>query len=284
MAGFNTLVLITAGRAVVATYAASWDDQLNVSCAAYSNTGPSISDGDAGRSSWTDYNRLISVYKVQGVNSSLGAQTVAARLYDATAAVTIYSFSAAIALGASTNVSGNPLASYTLPIGNVLRSMDSGSNGLGSGVSFLFASVPIGAAGYNFDGNANLVGEVLFANFNGGFAGVPANAVTASYATAKTLELWKIQMANASNDGVAAVGLSRADSFKLYDGVAGITIYTVVNPGIIANGTIIFIGTPLTTYSLPANNTIMAALDTVVTPGVLGPEDVLMVGMALSCT
>lgn len=286
MGGFNTLIFVGNPKAVGTTYTATWDDQLNVAVAVHNaSTGTCDSNGPANRANWSDQDRIISVYKAQGCDFHYGG-TVSFYLYDSTASVTIYTASfGSLAARATGNLTGNPLATYTLPVNNVLKMANSGSGSIACGAAILFSSVPSGAATFDFNGSSDLAADGILRSSNVAYTPTAHTAVIASFVAQKSLQIWKIEFANASdtNPPVACVSLSITYSFKLYNSSDSVTIYTVTNGSISANGVQSIIGTPLTTYTLPANKNISIDISSYGTPG--APEDdYLAVGMAMSCT
>lgn len=293
MGGFNTLIFVGQPKAVGTTYTPTWDDQLHVATAIHSSGVSSCgynSNGQANRANWSDGARTISVWKAQASNL-WGGGTAAFKLYDSTASVTIYAANfGSLGSRASASLTGNPLATYTLPVNNIIKMTDNGSttgSGYGSAAAILFSSVPSGAATFDFNGSSDLLADGMYVNFNGILQPSAHTAVIASFSGQKTVSVYKIQFANASDvnsPSCSPQALSRSDSFKIYDSTASVTIYTVTNSNTPANDTASIVGNPLTTYTLPSGNNLSIDVNNYTTPGSLSYDDLLGVGMVMSAT
>ncbi len=263
MCGFNTLVFMQNPKPV-GPGPATWDDQLQVACASFVNDIQGClyaSNGPAGRSSFGE-DRTIKVWKAQGCDSSYGCTggTIIASLSDVTASVTIYTANfGTVGSGGTANLSGNPLATYTLPKGNVLQStISTSSTSMICGAGFLFSAVPTGTLAFDFNGKGDLIVDVGYFNSVAGFFGANAHgSVLGTYSSQQVLNILKVQFANCSylRTGCVPQILQRIDVFGLYNATSPYDpVYNAANTNTPANSTAMLAGNPIVSYTLPAGN------------------------------
>lgn len=258
MGGFNTQVFVNQAIAAGAgpVGAVDWNDQLHIGVEWYTvgaTGGEDYSNGPAALSSWAQ-DRIVRVWKAQAAEASglvawTGKQT---KLYNATAGVTIYTaVFPALAVGSVASISGNPLAIYSLPAGDVIKTVrvNLGPNGCLNGAGILFtAEVSTGTIDFNGRANCAVCGVILGGL---GTSGSVGPAVVSIFTEIRTIKLWKV--GTATDSGGPTDGSATA---KLYDISAAVAIYVAIDPVTPQSGTSNVVGIPLATYSLPLGNSI----------------------------
>lgn len=257
MGGFNTQVFLN--LAIPTFKGPNWDDILHVA-ALQSTRDPvnvfSASNGPADRSNWPEQ-RTIRVWSVQVANGGGVASGATVVLNDATGSVQIYSlYFGLTAVNAVASQRGNPLATYLLPAGDVIKAtaIDSGpvdSSRIG-GVVLFTAEIPasVGQTDFNDLSNCAVVaGEWITAN-GAWYSYGPATV--ASYPEARNIRLWKV--AFATDNG----GASEAIRSALFDLTTGVVIFYAVNTGTPASSTSFLTGKQLAEYVLPVGNVLQS--------------------------